>query len=162
MQIQEYGLYIVSDSYFQDFPSDHWMWNKGQNRPHYYAFRDRDGTMWLIPLSSKVENYKAKIEREEARRGKGKCLYYYIGNAAGRQQAFIISGMMPILPKYIVKPFTIEDTAVLVPSSRLNRELTRKATTYLHLLEQNKLKDLNNVLQIRQALQNMQDSESST
>lgn len=152
MEIKEHGLYIVSDTYFADFPSDRWMWNKGQHRPHYYAFKDRDGTMWLIPLSSKVENYKAKIEREEARRGKGKCLLYYIGIAAGREQAFIISGMMPITEKYIVKPFEIENAAVSVPSSKVNRELARKATAYILLLEQHKMQDLNNVLEIREKL----------
>ena len=152
MEIKEHGLYVVSDSYFTDFPSEHWMWNKGQNRPHYYALRDGSGMMWLIPLSSKVENYKAKIAREEARRGQGKCLYYYIGRAAGREQAFIICDMFPVTEKYIVKPYTLGNIAVVVPSAKLNRELNNRARNYLRLLELHKMKDLNNVLQIREQL----------
>jgi len=153
MEIKEHGLYVISDSYFIEFPSEHWMWNKGQNRPHYYALRGKDGLMWMIPLSSKVENYRAKIEREEARRGAGKCLLYYIGHAAGREQAFIISDMFPVTEEYVVKPYTIKNIEVVVPSSKLNRELYDKARNYLRLLELHKMRDLNNVLQIRETLQ---------
>lgn len=152
MEIKEHGLYVVSDRYFEDFPSEHWMWNKGQNRPHYYAIHGKDGLMWMIPLSSKVENYKTKIEREEARRGIGKCLMYYIGYAAGQEQAFIISGMFPITEEYIVKPYTKKTIAVTVGSSKMNRELYDKAKNYLRVLELHKMKDLNNVLEIREKL----------
>lgn len=74
MELTEHGLYLVDDAYFLRFPSSGWMWNKGQNRPHYFSFRDNKGITWFIPMSSKVDRYKKKIKREEAQRGKGKCL----------------------------------------------------------------------------------------
>ena len=40
-----------------------------------------------------------------------------------------------------------------MPSSKLNRELYDKARNYLRLLELHKMRDLNNVLQIRETLQ---------
>ena len=152
MEVKEYSLCIVSDTYFSDFPSERWMWNKGENRPHYYAFLDKSGMMWLIPLSSKVEKYEAKILQEESRRGKGSCLFYHIGKAAGRRQAFIISGMMPVSEQYLVRLYTIDQIPVQVQNTKLNRELRSKALRYLHLLELHTLKDINNVLEIRQKL----------
>ena len=79
-------------------------------------------------------------------------MFYHIGKAAGRRQAFIISGMMPISEQYIVRPYTIDQIPVQVQNTKLNRELRTKALRYLHLLELHKLKDINNVLEIRKNL----------
>ena len=65
MDFIEYGLYFIKDQYFYDFPSKHWMLNKGEKRPHYYALKDNSGIVWMIPMSSQVENYRQKIAREE-------------------------------------------------------------------------------------------------
>ncbi len=40
MNLIEHGVYFVKDQYFEDFPSEHWMFNKGEKRPHYYALKD--------------------------------------------------------------------------------------------------------------------------
>lgn len=152
MQLVEYGLYIVKDEYFTDFPSDHWMWNKSQRRPHYYALKDPSGLLWLVPMSSKVENYAAKIARVERQRGAGNCLYYHIGRVGGRQSAFIISGMFPVTERYIQKPFTINAVPYVVRNSSLNRQLRSKAMRYLKLLEGGHLCDRNHVLKIRSTL----------
>lgn len=63
--IEPCGLYIISDQYFLDFPNERYMDNKKESRPHYYAIRDNDGIFWMIPLSSKVEKYRVKIEKTE-------------------------------------------------------------------------------------------------
>lgn len=65
MILIEHGLYFVKDQYFDDFPSKHWMLNKGEKRPHYYALEDPSGLIWLIPMSSQVENYKRKIQKRK-------------------------------------------------------------------------------------------------
>ena len=75
-----HGLYVVSDSYFARFPSEHWMWNKGENRPPYFTLPDKRGLYWMIPLSSNASGYAAKIQREEQKRGAGNCL----GGVSGR------------------------------------------------------------------------------
>ena len=152
MQLVEYGLYTVKDEYFTDFPSDHWMWNKSQRRPHYYALKDPSGLLWLIPMSSKVENYAAKIARVERQRGAGNCLYYHIGPVGGRQSAFIISGMFPVTARYIQNAYTICAVPYVVRNTRLNRQLRSKAMRYLKLLEGGHLRDQNRVLEIRQTL----------
>ena len=61
--IEPCGLYIISDQYFLDFPNERYMDNKKESRPHYYAIRDNDGIFWMIPLSSKVEKCRVKIEK---------------------------------------------------------------------------------------------------
>ena len=113
MDFVEHGLYIVSDQYFTDFPSKHWMQNKSERRPHYYALKDKSGIIWLIPMSTQVENYKRKIEREEIKRGKGNCIYYHIGKIAGKERVFIISDLFPVTTNYIVKPYTISSIEYL-------------------------------------------------
>ena len=35
--IEPYGLYIISDQYFSDFPNDRYMENKGEARPPHLA-----------------------------------------------------------------------------------------------------------------------------
>lgn len=64
-EIEPFGLYIIKDKYFVDFPNDKHMQNKGENRPHYYAIKDGDGLYWMIPISSKVDKFRAKIEDVE-------------------------------------------------------------------------------------------------
>lgn len=77
-EIEQYGLYIIKDQYFADFPNDKYMQNKGENRPHYYAIMDSDGIYWMIPVSSKVEKFRAKILDVESKAGAGKCFLYTI------------------------------------------------------------------------------------
>ena len=89
MDFVEHGLYIVSDQYFTDFPSKHWMQNKSERRPHYYALKDKSGIIWLIPMSTQVENYKRKIEREEIKRGK-EIAYIIIQEKLQEKREFLL------------------------------------------------------------------------
>lgn len=59
---------------------------KSERRHHYYALKDKSGIIWLIPMSTQVENYKRKIEREEIKRGKGNCIYYHIGKLPEKRE----------------------------------------------------------------------------
>ena len=152
MDIVEHGLYIVSDQYFTDFPSKHWMQNKSERRPHYYALKDKSGIIWLIPMSTQVENYKRKIEREEIKRGKGNCIYYHIGKIAGKERVFIISDLFPVTTNYIVKPYTISSIEYIVKNEKMNKENKRKTLKYLRLLEQHQLSDNNNIIDIKRQL----------
>jgi hypothetical protein len=152
MNITEHGLYLVKDEYFNTFPSANWMWNKGENRPYYFSFTASDGLMWLIPMSTKTAAYKAKIRKEEDRRGKGNCTYYHIGQVFGQECAFIVSGLLPITDAYILRAYCLNQQPYVVHDKKLIQQLRSKAIRYLRLLEQRQLRDLNNVLSIRQTL----------
>ena len=152
MDVTEHGLYIVKDAYFDEFVSPGWMWNKTESRPHYLALRDASGLMWMIPLSLKVDNYKEKIARIEKQRGVGNCLYYHIGVIAGKERAFIISGMFPATADYISHPYTINHIPYVVADEQLIRKLNSKMRRYLRLLEQGVMRDTNYVLRIRDKL----------
>lgn len=147
-----HALYIIKDSYFDTFPSANWMWNKRESRPHYFAVQDKTGLFWMIPLSSQVDNYRAKIERIEQKRGAGQCLYYHIGKIHGVYRVFIISGMFPVTPEYISHPYTFSGKPYIVEDAKLNRAVRSKAMSYLRLLEQRQMRDQNSVLKIRAAL----------
>lgn len=128
------------------------MWNKAESRPQYLAIKDASGLLWMIPLSSKVENYRAKIARVEEKRGAGNCIYYHIGKIAGKERAFVISGMFPVTEQYISHPYTISAVPYIVRDKELIRQLHSKAQRYLKLLEQRQLRDENRVLEIRARL----------
>lgn len=151
MEIVEHGLYLVKDEYFQRFPSKTWMWNKKEQRPHYYAVKIED-LLWMVPMSTKTEKYKEKISKVEGKHGKGNCVYYHTGVIAGIERAFIISGMLPVTPEYIAKTYDVNQKPYVVQDKRLNRQLRSKVIRYIRLLEQGELKDQNNILQIRQTL----------
>lgn len=152
MNLIEHGVYFVKDQYFEDFPSEHWMFNKGEKRPHYYALKDTKGVMWLIPMSSQVENYKRRIKNEERKRGEGNCIFYHIGLFAGKESVFIISDMMPITDTYIARSYLINNVEYVIKNDNLNRKLRSKAVRYIRLLEKKKLTDRNGILKIRKHL----------
>lgn len=152
MDTNEHGLYIIKDTYFERFKSSHWMQNKNEKRPHYYALRGNDGILWMIPLSTKVENYKAKILKEEQRRGVGNCIYYHIGKIASNERAFLIGDMFPVTEQYIKNPFTISGVPYIVKNAPLNSVLYSKAMRFLALVEQGKIKSRTNILGIRKKL----------
>ena len=143
------GLYKLKDSYFCEFGNSAMMDNKNENRPYYYIFRDTDGIDWAIPLSSQVENYERKIAKEEAKRGEGNCIYYHIGKIGSRKSVFLISDMLPVEPKYILGPFTINKRPYVSKNDNQIRAVRSKAVRYLILLNNGFLKDNLGVLKIK-------------
>lgn len=156
MDIHQYGLYNIVDSYFDDYRSLYLPDNKQEKRPYYCAFYDRDGVLWFIPLSSQIENYKTKIERDEQKRGKGGCLFYHIGLIAGKQSAFLIGNMFPVSARYVKKPFTISGVPYIVKNQKLIREIHARASKYIRLVADGKLKPNVDILSIKSRLLNEQ------
>ena len=152
MELKECGLYIIKDVYFVLYNSPTFLLNKNESRPHFYAVKDKDGIIWMVPMSSKVDKYRARIEKEEAKRGLGNCIYYHLGIIAGKERAFNISSMFPITEKYISHPYTINGIPYIVKDETLVRKLRSKVKRYLRLLEQHQLRDTNHVLKIRDSL----------
>lgn len=148
MNIVEHGLYLIKDEFFQAFPSKTWMWNKKEQRPHYYAVNIK-GLLWMIPMSTKADKYKAKIQKVESKYGPGNCVYYHLGVIAGTVRAFIVSGAFPVTRDYVLKTYDVRNQPYIVQDTRLNRALRSKLVRYIRLLEQGKLRDQNGVLGIR-------------
>ena len=50
---QENYFYIINDQFFEDFPDPYLKRNHQGNRPHYFAFKEENQTIfWIIPISS--------------------------------------------------------------------------------------------------------------
>jgi len=151
-----HGLYTIKDQYFLDFKRPYWIDNKNERRPYYYLLKDKDNILWVIPLSSQVESYTHKIQREEAKRGKGNCLYYHIGPIASVDRVFLIGDMFPISEDYINYPFTIGHLHYVIRNKTINSIVYSKAMRFLKLVECGVIKSRNDILGIKRVLMNGQ------
>lgn len=117
MEIKEGYVYHIKSDYFQFVNDDKLMKNYEENstRPNYFCIKRQDNElMWFIPMSSKIEKYKAIIE-DKINKYK-KCDTIVIGNYRGRDHAFLIQNMFPITSKYIDHIDTVGGKALQVPS----------------------------------------------
>lgn len=150
----EHGLYSIKDKYFLDFKRPYWVDNKNEHRPYYYLLKDKDGILWVIPMSSQVDNYRAKIMRVEQKRGEGNCVYYHIGKVANIDRVFLIGDMFPVTAEYIKAPFTIGPIHYVIRDRALNSAIYSKAMRYLKLIESGVMKSRNDIIGIKRALLN--------
>ena len=153
-EIEQYGLYIIKDQYFADFPNDKYMQNKGENRPHSYAIKDGDGIYWMIPISSKVDKFRAKILDVESKAGEGRCFLFAIAPVSGRERAFIISEMFPVTREYILRPYTVNGKAYIIETGEIQKMLSVKALRFLSMVERGKVKSPLNILDVKRQLLN--------
>ena len=150
--IIENGLYIVSDQYFVDFPSDRFMQNKGEARPNYFAVKDKDGVFWMLPLSSKVEKYKAKIAEAEKRYGVGNYLYCEIIRIASKDRAVLIGNMFPVSASYVLRPYQISGIDYIVKNKNDIKRIRQKTMRYLNMIQRGVLPDAIGVMAIKKKL----------
>lgn len=75
----------------------------------------------MIPISSQVDKYKVIIEKKVKRYRK--CNTIIIGMFAGKDNAFLIQNVFPILKKYFDHVHIVEGKPVII-HSKLNRKLT--------------------------------------
>lgn len=150
MGIIKNGLYCVSESYFDDFKCEWFCDNKGENRPYYITFIDKDNISWLIPLSTRVDKYKAKILADEEKYGM--CLFYYIGKIMGKENAFLIGDMFPVTDKYIKKPYTFSGVHYVVQNKITLKEIQKRSARYLTLVKQKKLIPKVDIMGIKEKL----------
>ena len=151
-EIETAGLYIIKDEYFATFPSKLYMDNKNESRPHYYALKDNDGLYWMVPLSSKVEKFRAKIADVEARSGEGSCFLFALAPVAGRERAFIISEMFPVTEEYILRPYTVKGKPLVIQSADIQQTIRKKAMRFLSMVSRGKVKSSLNVMQTKSKL----------
>lgn len=147
----EHGLYKIKDSYFKDFPHKKHIWNKA-GRPFYYAVKDSAGIYWLVPLSSQTDNFRQKIETEEHKRGKGKCIRFHIGSIMGKTRAFRICDMLPVTDEYIEGAFYVNGKPYIAQDKDLITVISRKARDYIKQLELGRMYSQVDALAIRAKL----------
>ncbi len=155
-KIEISGLYIISDQYFTDYPNDRHMDNKGEARPHYYAIQDNDGIYWMIPLSTKVEKYRAKIAATEKSHGNGSCIMYCIVPIHGQDRAILICDMFPVTEEYILRAYTIGGTPYVIRNKNIQKTIRTKAMRYLSLVKQGILQSPLNIMEVKKQLMDSQ------
>ena len=130
----ENGFYIIKDSFFKDFPDPYLKSNKGEHRPHYYAFQDkRTGLFWMIPMSSQLNKYRALIKRQEERGKRCKALHICrLDN--GRESVFLIQDMFPVSESYIQRAYTIGANHLCLTKDAQVRVVRSKAEGVLAML----------------------------
>lgn len=148
---KENGLYIIKDEFFHLYAGKNWVQNKGESRPHYYAIEDK-GLLWMVPMTSQVENIKVKIARQEARYGVGNCLFYSVGTIAGVERGFKIGDMFPVTDEYILRTYSINGIPYVVRNEELNSELQSKARRFLAMVRRGALRDQLGVLAVERKL----------
>lgn len=150
--VERYGLCILSDAYFERFPSPVMMQNKYESRPYYLAVREENGIVWLIPLSSQVDKYRRAILASEAKRGKNTCIYQYICRVKGKDSVFLIGDAIPVTDSYIVRPFTVGGKPFVVQDKIDIKAIQSRFAKYLSLVRQGKLIPCIDVLSIEKEL----------
>lgn len=133
----EYGFYVVSDQFFVDFPDSYLKGNKVEKRPHYFAIQDRKtGLYWFIPMSSKVEKYRAIIQKREENHHP--CDILHIARLDnGKESVFLIQDMFPISEEYVARKYTIAGNHLRVTSERLAGTVAKKARRVLGMIKRN-------------------------
>lgn len=149
-------FYFLKDEYYTTFPDKGLMGNKeeqsGQrhDRPCFYAFQDaKDDIVWLIPISSQVEKYRAIYQKKMEK--SGKCSTIVFGEVLGAEKAFLIQNMCPATEKYIKDEYEDRNGPVRI-QTKLEKELVKKAKKCLALQRQGKIVLYTDVSKIKQAL----------
>lgn len=103
MLIENGKFYFIKDDFFDLFKDYKLMENKenGNKRPCYFCFKDFEDEriIWFVPISSKVEKYKAIYENKKKTR---KVVYNFVfGKVLGKEKTFLIQNIFPTTENYI-------------------------------------------------------------
>lgn len=133
MKIETGYLYHIKDEFFDNINHNGLMINheNGHSRPSYLAIKD-NSILWFIPLSTKVDKYKAIIEKKNKKYGS--CKTILIKKIAGREQVILIQNAFPTIEKYIQSRHTIDGQLIRISTS-VEREIIRNFKYILSLKE---------------------------
>lgn len=133
--MEQFGFYVIKDEFFEKFNDPYLKGNKEQNRPHYYCFKDEaDDLYWIIPMSSRVEKYKAVIAHKKEMH-KPCDLLYVCKLSNDKENAFLIQDMFPITEKYILRPYTFAGNPLKLINETDRQIIESKAIRILNLIE---------------------------
>lgn len=102
MIYQEGYVYHIKDEYFEKVNDDKLMQNKenGAYRPTFYCLRDeKTSLLWMVPLSSRVEKFRAIHDRQVEKYGN--CLTVVLGEFDGKKAVFLLQNMFPVTEYYL-------------------------------------------------------------
>ena len=126
--------YHINDAFFTLVNDPMLMANKeGSNyRPHFFFFADTQtpGIYWAVPQSSRIAKYSSIIQRKIVKHGK--CNTILIGSFGGKDNAFLIQNMFPIIEKYVDHEHTIGGISVNI-HSKLSKRIISNAMQVLAL-----------------------------
>lgn len=129
------GFYIIKDQFFEYASDPYLKGNKKESRPHYYCFPDLcDGIYWMIPLSSNVEKFKRIIAKRESK-GRTCDTLHIIKLDDGRESAFLMQDMFPVIEAYVEREYTIAGNHMVLTSEREIKILEKKARKVLKLIK---------------------------
>lgn len=132
-KLKERGFYIIRDEFFQEMQDPYLKGNKEANRPHYYCFKEKSGMLWMIPLSSKIDKYR-KIMENKVKNGKPCDIIHIMKLDNGKESAFLIQDMFPIVEKYIEREYKINVNHLMVTSDKAAKEIEIKARKVIKML----------------------------
>ena len=101
--LKEGYVYYIDEKYFANVNDNKLMINKGNSnrRPCLISFRDaKTGLIWVVPMSTQIEKFRAIEEKQKQRYGKS--LGVYICDYCGKDTAFLIQNAFPVLDKYFI------------------------------------------------------------
>ena len=128
---------FLSDNYYEDFPNHNLMQNKETvdgklaDRPCFFAFKDTIHTdiLWLVPISSKYEKYKAIYDKNIQRYNR--CQFIRFGEVLGKQAAFLIQNMCPVTDKYIREIYVDKNNNPVKIDNRIVEDVVSNAKDVL-------------------------------
>ena len=128
------SFYIISNEFF-DFAKDPYLKdNKDEKRPFYYCLEDQDGLFWMIPLSSRVEKYRALMEIRKAKHKPNDGLYI-CKLPSDKSSVFLIQDMFPITEKYIEREYTLNGNHLCLVKEVDIKNIYAKAKKVKKLIE---------------------------
>ena len=157
MKVLENGLCKLSERYFEN--PNH-VFNKHENRPYFLAMCSHNGIIWLIPLSSRIDKYRRKVEAEEEKYGDS--LFCHIARVKGTDSAFLIGNVIPVTEEYILGPFTMGGKPFVIQDKRDIKALKSKLSRYLALVRGGKLRPAVDILGIERILLNRKEHQDFT
>jgi len=118
LKVKEGYVYHIHDRYM-DLVQGFGVKNKTVCRHSYPAYcvckdEQEGGMLWMVPMSTNVVKYRDVIQKKID--NFDECLSIVIGMYDGREVAFQLQDMFPVLKKHILKLHTRGDRVVKVES----------------------------------------------
>ena len=138
MEIKKGYVYHIKDEFFNKVNDSTLMRNheNGKARPTYFCIKDKSSEiLWFIPMSSKVEKYKALRDKKIAKYGY--CDSILIKEFLGKEAAFLLQNLFPTIEKYVDHIHIINGSEAKV-INRISQELENKFNKLMALQSQGK------------------------
>lgn len=153
MIIEEGKFYFIKDEFFNLFKEYKLMQNKenGNKRPCYFCFNDPNDEkiIWFIPISSKVEKYKAIYENKKKTRKK---VYNFVfGKVLGKEKVFLIQNIFPTTRKYIESKYQNKEQDVEI-TEILKKDIIETSINVIKLAEKGISIPFYNIIEMKNIL----------